>query len=44
MNDEFGEFWYDLKLSSLDPLPVALEPIEAEVGRYSFYFIQNLIP
>ena len=34
MNEEFGEFWYDLKLSSLDPLPVALDPFEAEVGRF----------
>ena len=33
VNDEIGEFWYDLKLSSDDPQPVQADLIEAEVGR-----------
>lgn len=35
LNEETGEFWYDLKLTAIDPLPVAIEPVEAEVGRYT---------
>lgn len=34
-NDTYGEFWYDLKLISSDPLPIQLEPIKAEVGRFA---------
>lgn len=33
VNDEIGEFWYDLKLSSEDPQPIQIDLIEAEVGR-----------
>jgi hypothetical protein len=33
MNEQYGEFWYDLKLTCTDPLPIQLEPIKAEVGR-----------
>ena len=33
MNETYGEFWYDLKLTCTDPLPIQLEPIKAEVGR-----------
>lgn len=32
-NDDVGEFWYDLKLSSDDPQPVQIDVFEAEVGR-----------
>lgn len=32
-NEDVGEFWYDLKLSSDDPQPVQADLIEAEVGR-----------
>ena len=35
VNEEFGEFWYDLKLSGVDALPIQLEPIESEIGRYT---------
>lgn len=34
-NERYGEFWYDLKLTSTDPLPIQLEPIKAEVGRFA---------
>lgn len=34
LNEEFGEFWYDLKLSGADASPILLEPIESEIGRY----------
>ena len=32
-NDDVGEFWYDLKLTALDALPIVLDTIECEVGR-----------
>ncbi|CAF0834043.1 unnamed protein product [Brachionus calyciflorus] len=35
LNDETGEFWYDLKLVSTDPLPIPIDTVEAEVGRYT---------
>lgn len=35
LNEETGEFWYDLKLVGVDPLPVVIDPVEAEVGRYT---------
>ncbi len=34
LNDETGEFWYDLKLVGIDALPIQLEPIESEIGKY----------
>lgn len=34
LNEETGEFWYDLRLISTDPIPIQAEPVEAEVGRY----------
>lgn len=39
-NEIYGEFWYDLKLTSLDPLPIQLEPIKAEVGRFAIETIK----
>ena len=46
MNDEIGEFWYDLKLISLDPLPFQFDPIEVQVGKYEdndcVYFYKNI--
>lgn len=35
LNEETGEFWYDLKLVSIDPLPITVDAVEAEVGRYT---------
>lgn len=40
MNDEIGEFWYDLKLISLDPLPFQFDPIEVQVGKNSIQTIK----
>lgn len=39
LNDETGEFWYELKLLSVDSLPIQMEPIEAEVGRYKYFLL-----
>ena len=39
LNDDIGEFWYDLKLSAIDPLPIQVDPFEAEVGRLAITFI-----
>lgn len=33
VNDEIGEFWYELKLISSDPQPIQTDFIEAEIGR-----------
>lgn len=35
VNDDCGEFWYDLKLTSEDPQVIQTDIIEAEVGRYA---------
>jgi hypothetical protein len=34
-NEETGEFWYDLKLLAIDAMPVELDPVEAEIGKYA---------
>ena len=34
ISNETGEFWYDLRMASLDPLTVNLPNIQCEVGRY----------
>ena len=39
-NDETDEFWYDLKLIAIDALPIQLEPIEAEIGRFGVQTVQ----
>ena len=31
-NEQLGEFWYDLKMSSLDPMPVKRDTMQAQVG------------
>ena len=38
-NEEIGEFWYDIKLNSLEPLAVEMDPIEAQVGKYENNFL-----
>ena len=40
LNEEFGEFWYELKLTGVDSLPIELEPIEAELGKYAIQVIK----
>lgn len=40
VNEEFGEFWYDIKLVAIDALPVQLEPIESELGKYASQVIK----
>lgn len=39
VNEDIGEFWYDLKLLSVDPLPIQAGILEAEVGRYATHTI-----
>lgn len=34
LNNETGEFWYELRLVAVDALPFSLDPIEAELGRF----------
>jgi hypothetical protein len=39
-SEDIGEFWYELRLTAIDPLPIELEPVEAEVGKYVTKTIQ----
>ena len=40
MNEEFGEFWDDIKLVSIDALLIPVEPIESELGKYDSKFMR----
>ncbi len=44
LNEEFGEFWYDLKLSSNDANTIQLEPVECEIGKYASVVINLANP
>ena len=44
MNEEFGEFWYDSNLCGIDSLPIQLEPIESEIGKYAIETITLVNP
>ncbi len=44
INEEFGEFWYDLKLASSDPSAIQLEPVESEIGKYATVAIKLTNP
>ena len=44
INDDIGEFWYDLKLIAVDPLPIQTDLLEAEVGRYTTQIIKVTNP
>ncbi len=40
MNEEFGEFWDDIKLVSIDAFLIPVEPIESELGKYASKFMR----
>jgi hypothetical protein len=34
-SEKLGEFWYDMKMTSLDPMPIVCELMQAQVGWYA---------
>jgi hypothetical protein len=34
-NENIGEFWYELKMTAKDALPIKIDTFESEVGRFS---------
>ena len=44
MNDEIGEFWFDLKLVSVDPMPIQAGVLQCEVGRYTMHTLKFTNP
>jgi hypothetical protein len=44
VNDDIGEFWFDLKLTSVDPMPIQAGVLQCEVGRYTIHTLKFTNP
>jgi hypothetical protein len=44
VNDDIGEFWFDLKLLAVDPMPIQAGVLQCEVGRYTIHTLKFTNP